>query len=275
MLDYRDVHVSTTGLHVHEAVLHFTVGDCSSQALYREDGVPVSQTTQSNNTHIGVLNEQPLHAALKRRYASSEAALEVGVDGFVVDVVRDGLLLEIQTGNFSSIKAKLTHLAAHHPLRLVYPIAREKWLLKLPKKRGGEAERRKSPKRGRVEEVFKELVSFPELLCQETFSLEVLMIQEEEVRRFDPKRGWRQHGWVTVERRLLGIVNCHLFRQPVELGTLLPANLCDPFTTADLADVIDASRSLAQKMAYCLRRTAVIEQVGTRGRSKLYAPCNG
>lgn len=232
----------------------------------------MSQTTQSNSRHIGVLNEQPLHAALKRHYASSEAAFEVGVDGFIVDVVRDGLLLEIQTSNFSSIKAKLTHLAAHHPLRLVYPVAREKWLLKLPKKQGGETERRKSPKRGRVEEVFKELVSFPELLCRETFSLEVLMIQEEEVRRFDPKRGWRQHGWMTVERRLLKVVDCRLFRQPAELGALLPDSVCDPFTTADLADVIDSSRSLAQKMAYCLRRTGVIKQVGKRGRSKLYAP---
>jgi len=224
----------------------------------------------SRPTNIGCLNEQPLHAALKRRYASRDAAVEVNVDGFVIDVVRDGLLLEIQTGNFSAVKEKMARLAAHHPVRLVYPIAREKWLLKLPKREGGNTRRRKSPKRGRVEEVFKELVSFPELLCQDTFSLEVVLTQEEELRRYDPRRGWRQHGWVTIERRLLDVVHSHLFKQPGDLATTVPPGLPDRFTTADLARAMDGSRSLAQKMAYCLRKMDVITEIGRQGRSKLY-----
>jgi len=222
-----------------------------------------------------VLNEQPLHAALKKRYASSGASLEVNVDGFVVDVVREDLLVEIQTGNFSAVKEKLTHLASRHPLRLVYPIAREKWLLKLPRQKGEETKRRKSPKRGRLEEMFKELVSFPELLREETFSLEVALIQEEEVRRYDPARGWRKHGWVTVERRLLDIVERHLFRRPDDFVTIVPETLPERFTTADLAEVLDGPRYLAQKMAYCLRKMGVIVQVGKRGRSKLYVMSHG
>jgi hypothetical protein len=218
---------------------------------------------------IGVLNEQPLHAALKEQYAGDGAELEVDVDGFVIDVVRDGVLLEIQTGNFSSVKRKMTRLAACHPLRLIYPIPRERWLLKLPKEKGGETKRRKSPKRGRVEEVFKELVSFPELLCRETFSLEVVLIQEEQLRRHEPGR-WRNHGWVTLERRLLGIVERHVFRRPRDLMATVPEELPEPFTTADLAKAMDEPRYLAQKMAYCLRKMDVLTQVGKRGRSKLY-----
>jgi hypothetical protein len=222
-----------------------------------------------------MLNEQPLHAALKRWYASSEAALEVNVDGFVVDVVRDDLLVEIQTANFSAVKGKMAHLAAHHPVRLVYPIAREKWLLKLPKHEGGETKRRKSPKRGRLEEVFKELVSFPELLREDTFSLEVAFIQEEEVRRYDPARGWRKHGWVTVERRLLDVVDRRLFRQPDDFATMVPETVPERFTTADLAEALDGPRYLAQKMAYCLRKMRVIVEVGRQGRSKLYVMNHG
>ncbi len=230
---------------------------------------------QTNAPTIGVLNEQPLHAALKAHYASPRGRVEVTVDGFVVDVVRGDHLFEIQTGNFSAIKVKMARLAARHPLRLVYPIAREKWLLKLPKQEGGETKRRKSPKRGRVEEVFKELVSFPELLRQPTFSLEVVLIQEEELRRWDPARGWRQHGWVTVERRLLDVVEPHLFRGPQDLATTLPRGLPDRFTTAEIAEAMDGSRSLAQKMAYCLRKMGVINQIGMRGRSKLYEVTDG
>lgn len=122
---------------------------------------------QAVSTDIGVLNEQPLHAALKQWYAQPNGRTEAAVDGFVVDVVCGrggfirGLLIEIQVGNFSSIKRKVRRLTEEHALRLVYPIPREKWLLKMPKREGGEVERRKSPKHGRVEEVFKELVSFP------------------------------------------------------------------------------------------------------------------
>src|SRR5688572_30856194 len=45
--------------------------------------------------------------------------------------------------------------------------------------------RRKSPKKGRVEDLFWELVSIPQLLMNPNFSLEVLMISGEEVRRYN------------------------------------------------------------------------------------------
>jgi len=233
-----------------------------------------SSPQSSPSTDIGLLNEQPLHAALKAYYATDGAALEVNVDGYVVDVVRDDLLVEIQTGNFSSIKAKMLSLAQQHPLRLVYPIPREKWLIKLPKKRGGETKRRKSPKHGRVEEVFKELVSFPELLCREQFSLEVVFTQEEELRRHDPTR-WRNRGWVTLERRLLNVVDHRLIEHPRDAASLLPKTLPAEFTTADLAAAMEGPRYLAQKMAYCLRKMGAITQIGRRGRSKLYVMSNG
>ena len=44
---------------------------------------------------IGVLNEKPLHASLKEWYAKPGDQLEVAIDGFVIDIVRDDLLLEV------------------------------------------------------------------------------------------------------------------------------------------------------------------------------------
>lgn len=220
--------------------------------------------------NIGRLNEQPLHAALKAWYARPGDQMEVPVDGFVIDLVQGDLLIEIQTGSFASIKRKLRTLVRAHPMRLVYPIPYEKWLLKLPKEEGGVTKRRKSPKRGAVEEVFAELVSFPRLLAEPGFSLDVLLTQEEEVRRYAGPHAWRLHGWVVVERRLLDVVARHRFNSPADLGALLPPDLPSPFTTADLAEALDQSRRLAQQMAYCLRKVGVITKVGRRGRSILY-----
>ena len=218
---------------------------------------------------IGCLNEKPLHAALKAWYARPGDRLEVPVDGFVIDVVQGDLLVEIQTGNFSAIKSKLRQLTETHPLRLVYPVAREKWLLK--RKDGSQRmTRRKSPQRGRVTDVFWELVSFPRLLLHPNFSLEVVLIQEEEVRRYTGRRRWRRGGWVTEERRLIKVVERHPFESAADVGALLPGDLAAPFTTADLAKRMEIRLKLAQKMAYCLRRMGAIRQVGKRGRAYLY-----
>ena len=220
---------------------------------------------------IGELNEQPLHAALKAWYADAEDCVEVAVDGYVIDIVRGNCLVEIQTGNFSAIKRKILSLVEQHPVRLVYPIAREKWLLKLPKEGQDAPQRRKSPKRGRVEEVFGELVSFPQLLNADNFSLEVVMIQEEEVRRYANNKRWARNGWMTVERRLLKVVERSLFSHPADMGALLPPDLPRAFTTADLAQTLSIPRRLAQKMAYCLREMGIIVQIGKRGRAYLYS----
>jgi hypothetical protein len=222
-------------------------------------------------SHIGTLNEKPLHAALKGWYAQPGDQFEASIDGFVVDIVRNDLLIEIQTGNFSSIKNKLHSLAENHLLRLVYPIAREKWILRQSQNgRGRMAGRRRSPKRGVLEQVFGELVSIPKLLTNPNFSLEVLFIREEEVRRFDGKRRWRRRGWVTQERRLLDVVGHLIFSSPADLQALIPSNLAQPWTTADLAAAISQPRWLAQKMVYCMRESGAAKMVGKRGNAILY-----
>ncbi len=223
---------------------------------------------------IGLLNEKPLHASLKQWYARPGDRFEVPVNGFVIDIVRDDLLIEIQTGNFASIKSKLTHLARSHQVRLIYPIAQEKWIVRLATDDGNGVMRRKSPKRGRLEDLFWEMVSIPQLLLNPNFSLEVLMIRDEEVRRYDAKRCWRRRGWVIHERRLLEILERRLFGQSADWLGFLPEGL-ESFTTRDLATGMNTGRAsaslgLAQRMAYCLRKASMIELIGKRGRANLY-----
>jgi hypothetical protein len=218
---------------------------------------------------IGLLNEKPLHASLKEWCAQPGDQFEVAIDGFVIDIVRDDLLLEIQTSSLASIRSKLRTLARSRRLRLIYPIAQEKWIVKLAKEDSDGTTRRKSPKTGRVEDLFWEMVSFPGLLANSNFSLQVLMIKEEELWRYEGRRRWRRRGWVVEERRLLGVAEQKLFEEPADWRALLPAHLVE-FTARDLSDAIGVRRQLAQKMVYCLRKTGVIDQIGKQGRANLY-----
>ena len=222
-----------------------------------------------------MLNEKPLHASLKQWYARPGDRFEVAVDGFVIDIVRDDLLIEIQTRNFAAINAKLSRLTRSYEVRLVYPVVQEKWIVRSATNRGGVTVRRKSPKRGRVEDLFWELVSIPRLLSNPNFSLEVLMIREEEVRRYDGRRKrWRRKGWITEERRLVEVVDRRLFEKAADWLAFVPDEL-QSFTTKDLASVADTKRELAQKMAYCLREARMIELIGRQGRANLYRVANG
>jgi hypothetical protein len=226
---------------------------------------------QKTPCKIGTLNEKPLHEALKQWYARSNDMFEVSVDGFVVDIVRGNRLIEIQTRNFAAIRRKLEKLLAHHQVRLVYPIPLEKWIIKQPYDGNGPASRRKSPKRGVFEHIFDELIRIPELLMNPNFSLELLLIEEEEVRRYDGIRGWRRGGWVTHERRLLRVVEQKILASPTDMSAFIPAELVESFTTADLATAVAKSRRFAQRMVYCLRLMGCIAPVGKRANSILYA----
>ena len=219
---------------------------------------------------IGLINEKPLHASLKQWYARPGDRFEVPVDGFVIDIVRDDLLIEIQTRNFASINSKLRRLTRSYEVRLVYPVVLEKWIVRLAAVGGGIDVRRKSPKRGRLEDLFWELVSIPQLLSHPNFSLEVLLIREEEMRRYEGKRkSWRRKGWVTEGRRLVDVLDRRLFVNAADWLAFVPDGL-ESFTTKDLATLADTRRDLAQKMAYCLRQARMIELIGRQGRANLY-----
>lgn len=220
--------------------------------------------------HVGTLGEKPLHAALKRWYAEPGDRIEEPLDGFVVDLVRGDLLIEIQTRGFSAMKRKLAALLDHHPIQVVHPIAVEKWIVKLDDE-GREMSRRKSPKRGSRLDLFAELVSFPQLLAHPNLTVEVLLTHEQEVRRFDKERAWRRRGWVVEERRLIEVVDWQLIESPEDLVAWLPTDLPCEFTTADLAVGIGRTRALAQQMAYCLRHAGAIEPVGKQVNTIVYA----
>jgi len=221
---------------------------------------------------IATYNEGHLHAALKAWYAQPGDRIEEEVAGYRVDIVRDDLLLEVQTGSFSSLAPKIEELLTTHRVRVVYPIAQDKWIVKQHK--DGRRTRRLSPKHGIYADLFDELVAMPHLLCHPDLTLEVALVQTEEMRERQPGKAWRRRGWVITGHRLVAVLEQRQFRGRDDLAALLPNNLPEPFDTADLADALGRGRRLAQRMAYCLRKMGALTPVGKRGQSVLYERSN-
>jgi hypothetical protein len=217
---------------------------------------------------IGTLNEGSLHAQLKAWYRRPGDLLEQPVDGYVVDLVRGSTLVEIQTGGLAPLRLKLAQLLIDHPVRLVVPIPLTRRIVRLSDA-GEILSARRSPRRGRPQDVFARLVSLPSLLAQPRFEVEVLLTHEEEHRRHEPGRAFRRRGWVVAGRSLVSVEESLLLRTPEDAAALLPC-MSDPFDTAELASAIGCDRRLAQQMTYCLRALGALETDGYRARSVLY-----
>ena len=215
------------------------------------------------------MNEFSLHSAIKQWYSVPGDRFEVSVEDFIVDIVQHRLLIEIQTRNFSAAKKKLQRLVETHKVRLVYPIPKQKWIIRVAQS-GEPISRRKSPKEGRLVDLFYELVRLPDLMKCKNFSLEVLMIEEEEVRCSDGKGSWRRRGASIKDRKLLGVTERVLFRNEKDFLRFLPDKLPDRFTNKDLSTRVGVPINLARKITYCLKKMGTIAEVGKRGRELLF-----
>jgi hypothetical protein len=215
------------------------------------------------------MTEHSLHSQLKNWYAREGDLVEAKFGNYVVDIVRDDLFIEIQTRNFSSIKKKLSQMILNHQVRLVYPIPFVKWITRLTKE-GSKLTRRRSPKRGRVEELFNQLVYLPYFCSDLNAEVEVLLVNVEEYLIDDGKGSWRRRKWSIHDRELLSVEHSEVFRNPSDFNQLLPNELPTEFTVRQLSKLSKLPIRLTQRMAYCLRHMDVIELHGKKGRANLY-----
>src|SRR5580693_9358913 len=104
--------------------------------------------------------------------ASPGDQVEMPVGRYVIDLVRaDGELVEVQTGGFGPLRDKLQTLLDEYRVRIVYPIAAERRIVRTDEQ-GEVLSIRRSPRRATVVELFDKLVAFPALLSHPHLTVE-------------------------------------------------------------------------------------------------------
>ena len=215
------------------------------------------------------MTEYSLHAEIKKWYSVLGGDVEVKVDDFIVDVVKDGMLIEIQTRNLSAIKKKIGKLLLTNKVRLVYPLSNVKWIVYVSNS-GDFIRKRRSPKKEKIVDLFIELVHLSDLINDKNFSFEVLLIEEEELRCDDGKGSWRRRGISIKDRKLLKVFDRIVFEDRTDFLKILPDNLGMSFTNKVLAEGLGISIRLAQKITYCLRKMNVLIIDGKKKRELLF-----
>ena len=215
------------------------------------------------------MNEFSLHSEIKKVYSLPGDQFEVKLGNYIVDILRGNLVIEVQTKNFSALKEKLQVLTEKHQVRLVYPLPEKKWITHVTKDHTV-LNTRKSPRKGKLTDLFGELVMIPNMISEENFSLEVLLIDEEEVRCADGKGSWRRRGVSIRERKLLNVNDRILFQTKVDYLKILPEGLNEVFTNRKLAKLAKISVRTARQITYCLRKSGIIRLAKKNGRELVF-----
>lgn len=216
--------------------------------------------------------ETSLHRQLKLLYAGPKARFEASVGKYRADVLDRGRVIEIQHGPLGAIRDKVRTLLEDHRVLVVKPIIATKYLVKQSEKGGGAVSRRKSPKRGEILSVFDELVHFTKVFPHARLTLELVLVDVEELRYpgHGRRRRWRESDHEVEDQRLLEVHQTRRLRTATDLRRLIDCPLPEVFHTGDLAAALSVKRWVAQRIAYCFDKMGVAEQVGKLGNARLY-----
>lgn len=277
--------------------LHFAaVADAIMRAPLPAGRAPRRASVDKPVPHIGTLREKRLHAALKTYLCADETCHERpvadllcgGADDdqkarrMVADILCDGHILEIQTGGFFPLRDKVAWYLAHTPchVTVVHPIAAVRYLSWINPADGTILSRRRSPKRGRVRDVARELYWLSDFIGDPRLSVRILLVELEEYRMAD---GWSHDGkrgsnrYERFPTALLGDVT---FTTAADYAAyFLPTTLTIPdedgapvpFTTADYARATGIRGRATYGMLHLLERLGLIAETEEKvGRSRGY-----
>ena len=218
--------------------------------------------------------ETSLHRQLKAIYAAGDNQQEVACEGYRIDAIRRGQLIEVQHGSLAAIRDKIAVLLEKHRVKVVKPLVARKMLIKQDRRHGKVISRRYSPKRCTLFDLFDELVYFVNVFPHKRLVLEVPLVEVEEWRYpgHGRRRRWRHGDFQIEDQKLVRVVETFRFRKAADLRKLLPDDLPKTFHTGHIAEGLDVRRWTAQRMAYCLRETGAIRAVGKQGNAILYRP---
>jgi hypothetical protein len=223
-----------------------------------------------NEFHFGELRERTLHRQLKAHFLPPDGALEVSVGRWIADIwsPSEGIL-EIQTSSLSKLRPKLKDFLAETLVTVIHPVALRKSVVTWDAERKNILRERRSPAKGRIETLFREIGALAEFLLHPGFTLWFCLIEEREHRCEDGLGSWRRKGISKVDRELVSLVEVRKFHARRDWLELLPEGWRGPSTNKELAQLLGLRVIETQSLTSCYKKLGLLEDVGSSGRSRL------
>lgn len=220
---------------------------------------------------IGTLGEKTLHATLKIFVEPSSEYHEKKIGDYYADIERDGHIIEIQTRAFDRLRKKLAFFLDNgYSVTVVYPVPAVKWISWIDREQGEVGEKRRSPKKGTVYDIVSELYKIRPLISNDRLDFRVLLLEVVDYRNLDGYGKSKKIRSTRFERMPLALLCEATLGMNDRFSVLLPSDLPESFTSADLAAAASISRSIAQKTLLLLTDVGVVTRIGKEGRCFIY-----
>ncbi|MCI1208946.1 MAG: hypothetical protein LKF96_05820 [Treponema sp.] len=235
---------------------------------------------------INIENESSLHRELKQIYSLNDGfKTEVPAGKWICDILSDNKeIIEIQTANLSKLTAKVKGLLAlGYSITVVYPLAVKKYIETYTPD-GKLVQRRKSPKKYCIYDLFRELTGIYPLLLNTKFTLEVpeVTLCEKRIDTGKPvqvknKSRTFLKNWYKYDKTLEEVGKSYFFRTQADYISLIPEQIRQNFCAKTLAAELKKEKKLPARVVanvnliiWVLYRMNIIQQNGIYNRSHYY-----
>ena len=238
---------------------------------------------------IGTLGEKQMHAAIKRFICPDETCHEVKIDGsplcidrgdgdnknktrrFVANVMKDGIIYEIQTGSFAPLREKIKWILENttYKIIVIHPIAETKWLNYINS--NGDIEKRtKSPKKGSFKDIAGEVYYFQEFIENPRFSLVLLMMEAEQYKKNSVTSSKKRPKYEKYELIPISLLSAQIFKSTQDYKIFIPDALPKKFTTKNYSTLTKIRGRDAYSIVKTLTYLGLFEEAGKIGRATAY-----
>ncbi len=223
---------------------------------------------------IGIYNEKTVHSVLKAFFEPDKAFHEVRYKGLIADIKKDNNITEIQSAKFIRLRDKIPAFTEEDELTIVYPIPRQKKIIRIDTQSGKISKPRISPKKGTVYDIFIEMYGIRDLLCNPRLHFRAVLLDlteyryVSEIKRSRPKVR-------RADRIPFTIAEIIELRNPCDAEVLIPDVLNREFTSDDFARAARISGQKARMAILVMRTLGILKISGKSGRFNLYVRTGG
>lgn len=222
---------------------------------------------------IGTKGEYRIHGALKYFFQPDDRFHEVKVDGFICDAVSetDEAVTEIQTRAFSHLKKKLEHLTKTRAVTVIYPMIVEKRVI-VTYAESGETSVRKSPKKARYLDFFKEIYSLRDMLGSKNLHFKLVKLTADEYRVYKGSKNTRKpfQKPVSTDRIPTELIEIISLESKSDFEIFIPKGLPERFGTAEFSKRFGITRAEASYVINPLIRLGLINKLEIKSKTNVY-----
>lgn len=222
---------------------------------------------------IGTLSEKSIHSLIKDMIQPDKNFQEVKVGRYIADIKQGNNIIEIQTQQFKKLTGKLSYyIQCGYHTTVIYPVVENKYINWIDPSDNEIVERRKSPTKGVIQNIFKELYWIIDCLDNSLIDLQIVTLDAEEYKYLDGYGQNAKKRATKIDKVPTKINNVITIKSKSDLSVLIPTTLQNKsFTIKEFKKESKFSSSWASSGLKLLREHNIIHIVEKKGNAFIYS----